>query len=434
MRVIVDRRPDFGYDFPERTRQLKQTHTEVQGRMSRTGKARMMRILPAVLAAVMMIAFLPDGTAEEAPAAVVKNQDNTWLGTSGISSPDIPADKDTPWSGSYVYFGSYNGSPVRFRVLAKDSTDYTSGKSLFLDSDATLFNGCFDHTSPYCNAWDVSDIRTILNGTFLDCFDVCEKAAISVSTGNGRRFYASGSAESVAFGTPVCVDDKVFLLDIADVLNEAYGYSSDSGWIYHEKGVWDWYPVGNHKKSGTFNCWWLRSAGFEGNSNHTGAVDNVGNFYGANVRYATIGVAPALNIGQDCILFATSVGAEANEFKLTLIDSDLTVTVPDGINIVVEGTSVSIPYEIGGPDADDAMRISVLILDREYSAGNTGSASIIYYSSLGSTLDGIGTFDLPAGCSPDGWESDYRVYILAEIIRGPYETDYASAPVAVSSP
>ena len=121
-----------------------------------------------------------------AAASGEKNQDNTWLGASGISNPDKPADKDAPWSGSYVYFGTYNGNPIRFRVLAKDSTAYTSGKALFLDSDVSLFEECFDNEEPYSNSWNGSTLQKTLNGTFLGGFHECEQEAIVTSTGNGE--------------------------------------------------------------------------------------------------------------------------------------------------------------------------------------------------------------------------------------------------------
>ena len=53
---------------------------------------------------------------------IIKDERNTALGVSVIADPAPPENKDAPWSGNYVYFGTWDGSPIRFRVLAKDAT------------------------------------------------------------------------------------------------------------------------------------------------------------------------------------------------------------------------------------------------------------------------------------------------------------------------
>lgn len=100
-------------------------------------KARISGITRTFLISVMILAFITNAMGENGTSVTVteKNRENTRLGTAGLSDPDAPADKDTPWSGSYVYFGTWDGNPIRFRVLAKDSTAYTTGEALFLDSD-----------------------------------------------------------------------------------------------------------------------------------------------------------------------------------------------------------------------------------------------------------------------------------------------------------
>ena len=152
-------------------------------RKVQAGAAKLLSmVLAAVLALVSVQAAAGEGTTAENAG---KNQSNTRLGVSGLSDPDTPADKDAPWSGSYVYFGTYDGNPIRFRVLAKDSTAYTAGKALFLDSDAALFEDSFDNTEPYSNSWNGSSLQATLNGPFLDGFSASEQAAIADSTGNG---------------------------------------------------------------------------------------------------------------------------------------------------------------------------------------------------------------------------------------------------------
>ena len=95
---------------------------------------------------------------------------------------------------------------------------------------------------------------------------------------------------------------------------------------------------------------------------------------------------------------------------------------------------MTIPYEISGADAGEKTHVSVLVLDREYTPGNTNGAAILFYSALDSAACTGGTFLLPDGCALNGWGTDYHVYLLAENMGGALETDYASVPVPVNIP
>ena len=355
--------------------------------------------------------------------------EHTGLGTSPISDPVPGSSPDLPWSGSFVYFGTYDGRPIRFRVLAKDCTAYTAGKALFLDSDESLFVDHFDHTEPYSGAWDGSGIRAVLNGPFLDGFSAPEQAAIAVSSGSGGRSRPEDSPEARTYGTPVPVNDRVFLLDVSDVTDEAYGYAPDRGWNFW---VIPKHTVPNRVKGGMFNYWWLRSAaagdpGCAGDVNCGGLLNLVGAEY-------YMDVAPALNIDQESILFSTPAGTGPDGFKLTLIDHDLVITVPEDEKVTASERAVTVPYRISGANAGEKTRACVLVLDREYTPGNTNGAAILWYGALGSPSDAGGTFLLPDGCDLNGWGTDYHVYILAENTGGPLETDYASVPAAPAFP
>lgn len=394
---------------------------------------RSLRPVSLVIIAAMILAVLPMTAGAQAPEPS-KDKNNTSLGTSGISNPQKPEDKDSPWTGDYVYFGGYDGKPIRFRVLQKDCTAYTEQKALFLDSDESLFKDQFNIAAPFSNMWDGSHIQEVLNTDFYNGFDKCERDAVAVSTGfGGSEFYEPGISLS-SFGSPVSVNDKIILLDARDVINEDYGYSAATGMNENL----EWFIVTNHIKGGAFGMWYLRSAHMEANNNHMAAV----HFHGEVLNTANcyergdgnIGVAPALNVDQGAVIFATAVGKTKNEFKLTLSDADLTVAIPDGEAVSVNGTKVTVPYEIGGADSENATMVSVLILDKEYLLGTSNDANIISYGSLGTVKDKSGTFTIPEGYDIEGWGKDYFVYILAEDINAAYETDYASVPVMVNVP
>ena len=78
-----------------------------------------------------------------------------------------------------MYFGSYNGEPIKFRVLAPSTTAY-GGETMLLDSTSTLFKHAFDNND---NVWAESELRTYLNGTFYnEAFSAAEQSAIASST------------------------------------------------------------------------------------------------------------------------------------------------------------------------------------------------------------------------------------------------------------
>ena len=407
------------------------------------------RITAGILTAAMCVTFIPKIIGnDDVSAAVTKNQSNTCLGTSGIAGPVTPKSKDASWSGSYVYFGKYGtrqpNIPIRFRVLAP-STSAFGGTTMFLDSDSILFNV----ESRSSGLWVNSDAKRTLNGGFYEeAFTNSEKNAIATSFSKGGTKYPTGSYEEYAFYGTTGVNDKIFLLDASEVLNPAYGYSSDDGWDSPGRGD-EWerkHTAYNHRKSGSdrLSSWWLRSAN-NAYANGLGFVNengvlNVGGT-SASLLNSEIGVAPALNVNTKSIIFSTAisgkVGAVNSEYKLTLKDSNLKVAVQSGQKTKLIGEKkISVPYTITGSDAGNANRVSVLILDKAYTEGNTNSAKILYYGALSGTFGktSTGSFTLPSSLDMNGWGSKYRVYILAEDINGDMETDYASAPVEISAP
>ncbi|MCR4766688.1 MAG: hypothetical protein K5875_01880 [Saccharofermentans sp.] len=204
-------------------------------------------------------------------------------------------------------------------------------------------------------------------------------------------------------------------MDAEEVTNNKYGYISDRASCACRKKV-----------GARYDYWWLRSAvdqyGFL-----AGNIYVLGDLSNNNVELDNVGVSPALNVDQGSIVFTTKVANEDNAYKLTLSDSDLTIAVPDGKDIDVTGTNVTVPYEIGGSHAGNATRASVLITD------DSGD-NILFYDELGSSSALDGTFPLPDGCDLIGWGNDYHVYILAEDINGEKETDYASEFVRLDKP
>ena len=398
------------------------------------------KLIVGLVTAAMSISFVP-GLLDSGMvfAASSKNQNNTCIGTTGITNPDEPAtDKD--WSGSYVYFGTYGGSSIRFRVLAKDSTTYSTSKTLFLDSDKTLLTRLFDYEDiqdvyGYSNSWGESDIKIYLNETFIsNCFSDLEQSAMANSYANAHSLVVGSKAGNVTSSVKEKFNDyvaltgeKVFLLDAEEASNVLYGYSNTET------------ASNNRKKIGSSKFWWLRSASCKTEDN-AGYISYNGKITTYQINEKS-GIAPALNVDQSSIIFSTivndgSFNKSGTEYKLTLNDKNLSISVQSGKKITVSGTTVTVPYTITGSDAGNATRASVLILDKEYKAGNPNNAKILYYDELGGTFDknGTGTFTLPSSLNLNDWGTKYFVYIIAEDVNGSNATDYASVPVKISVP
>lgn len=99
------------------------------------------------------------------------------LGAERIADPVRLESKDDVWTGSYVYFGTYEGTPVRYRVLDSNTTVFSADnttQTMLLDCDNILWteinsdnqSSAFNSADEDGNEWATSDIREYLNGTF----------------------------------------------------------------------------------------------------------------------------------------------------------------------------------------------------------------------------------------------------------------------------
>ncbi|MBQ1193654.1 MAG: sortase B protein-sorting domain-containing protein [Lachnospiraceae bacterium] len=347
------------------------------------------------------------------------------FGTDVIADPTAPTSASDAWTGSYVYFGTYNGSPVKYRVLDSETSVF-GGTTMLLDCDNILWartnndgqSSAFDADS---NVWADSDIRSYLNATFLtNNFSTAEQNAIASSTKNVTDNSDGGGWSYLNYAE--LNNDKIFFLDAKEATNESYGYSNTDS------------VATNRVKTGGNATWWLRSA-FTINAQIAGVVNSVGYILNIIVSYDDVGVSPALNVNLSSVLFSSVISGTAGqtgaEYKLTLIDSDMTIA--GNGTVTRNGDTVTIPYTISGTNSANVTQVSVLLLDKEYTEGNTNDAEVLYYGALDtSTNDGTGTFTLPSDLSNKVCGRDYYAYIIAEDVNGTYETDYASAPVEIT--
>ena len=366
----------------------------------------------------------------------------TTLGTGVISAPKAPEYDTDAWTGSYVYYGQYKKKPVKYRVL-DPNTSVFGGTTMFLDCDTALFADEFrydDWEAADAHVWTKSDLYKVLNtndDAFLNtAFTDAESAAIAESTrethvlveGSEAGNVASWTARVFVNYTPL-TGEKIFLLDVEDASNTAYGYSvtNDSDSIENRKKK-------HFTKPDRDADWWLRSGKAAADRyGYAGCVYNPSSAAYAyanrinliNTNAISVSVSPAFNVDLSSVIFSSKVedadGAYGDAYKLTLKDNNTKLTVGD---VTRDGNTVAVPYQRTDSDSADgitANQVSVLILGSDN--------AIKYYAPLksSSSASGTGTFVVPS----DVTGSD-KVYVFAEDVNSQYLTDYASEMTEIS--
>ncbi|MBO7424516.1 MAG: DUF4214 domain-containing protein [Clostridiales bacterium] len=375
-------------------------------------KQKLKKLMATIVVATMSVSLIPKIIGKDAVLAdVVKSQSNTCLGTSKIAAPVAPESDDAAWLGSYVYYGAYNENPIKFRVLAPNTTAY-GGTTLFLESDSVLFDREFDNDS---KVWSSSDLRTYLNDEFLTggSFTGLEQTVIASSTAAEHRLVVGDGPGQVAVRTRDCYGyyvalsgEKIFILDAEEISNVAYGYGfTNDISVSRKKGEWDLRM-------------WIRSAEKYYDPYLAGCISRDGSLSGVQV-YSSFGVAPALNVSLDKILFSTTIdgamGEVGSSYKLTILDDSLSVNAG---SVSLSGTTFSCKA------TGNADQLSLLITD---GAWNASDSNIKYYGAYNGSFD-LSSIDLNAA----DWGINYHVYLIAEDINGDKVTDCASTPVEVS--
>ena len=425
----------------------------------RMNKSKLYKSIVSGTAAVavvcaMLVSWVPDDRPAGVRADWSKNKDNTRLDTTKILNPSGPEVCDWAWEGNYIYYGCYSANPIKFRVLSTYTKEY-GGKTVFLDSDRLLFN--YNHNGCY---WHYDDngvrkagpLNRYLNNEFMiHAFTNNEIKNINRSYNEDKFAPLNG--------------EKVFVLYDSEFI-PVYGYSSASGkttrtytYDYYETDfngnkvkkqgtatTTTYYSVKNRCKKYTDNsegCWWLRY-GYVNQSGYKESTTKVVNGNNVVMEY-DYGVAPAINIDRDSIMMVSLVSGTQEkvgaEYKLTMLDKDINVSVQAGKMPYAVGNKLTIPYEVKGIDASIVDRISVMITNDYYEPGNPNEAEILYYGSLDNTFSstngqfitkGEGSITLPSSFNVKDWGYRYLVYLIAEDANDSKITDYAGMPVELT--
>ena len=366
------------------------------------------RILSILLVCCMVLVLLP--------TTVFANNDGAkaiQLGTSGISGYD-----STNRSYDYIYFGTWNNSTVKWRVLDTKTNmpNAQEGDGFFLLSDALLGTGAFggvefDYTTPYTNDWKGSRGQDWCNGFYTRNLSTTEQKAV-FATSKSDDPYIDGrfmGSENILNG------DKVFFLSAEEAGKAAYGFIDDNA------------RIANYGDSA--GGWWLRSPHQDYNS--AGVVNASG---GVRAEWVndTNAARPAFNLKPDSVLLVSAaVGGKGaadgifkipeysgDEWKLTLLDDTRTFRVTETAAVGKPGGSVTLNFS--GARTGQNEYISAIIKGE---SGATHYGRIMKPTAADTQLSFTLPYDLDSG--------NYKLYVFSEQCNGDYKTDYASRFQAV---
>ena len=354
--------------------------------------------MPVMMALAISMSQIP-GTDFVLTAHAESDKTITGLCTGAITNPTAPGSETTNihWMGSHVWYGTYNGMAVPYRVLDKATTEF-GGNTMLLDCDALLKLMSHDSEAPHVygeEGWANSEINKWLNGDgFLGnetnpqgAFSFPERKAITKSTKlnesaeDGSGFLASNGKRFSVY-QPL-TGEYVFLLDAVELTRPSYGYKKssyeDAGDFRKDKS-WLGSPQSN-------NHWLLRSPV----TDHSDTVCDC--IRGQSTQFVRFeeGVCPAFNLDLSRIVFTSfvedsnedfefdgAVGEPDADYKLTILDDNLTIAQTTGQDVTRSGNEVTVPYTITGTDAGNATQVSVLITDSPYAAGVSTTAGFTY--------------------------------------------------------
>ncbi len=396
--------------------------------------------LKSIFTTILAIAVFVTMCAPSFMLISAKKADAKTTKSINIGTDNIPQ-KSGKWTfdDSYLYYGSYGGYAIRYRILSND------GQKMLMDSDMVLYMTVFDKNNGI--DYSKSTVRDeIKDGTKFFSTNELKNIASTTLAANSKYTVAKdrtmnfvGGDDTDYFIDYYSTDNKSFLLSAKEVENYytnetaerevGYNFYFNSGPLMLRSQV-HYYSAGKVYDDAIADLW--KEGGIGRISNHLCATSN-----------ASLCPASYLNLGSN-ILFSSvynqskgttagtleQISASSDKtWKLTLKDTSKGVSAKKGS--IDANKKVTIPVTI--TKGSDISQVSVVITNGDISSSNT---EILYYGKM----DGIdttsrseqkGTFTLP-----DNLPSTYKAYAIAEDVNADTTagsiTDYASDPVAIN--
>ena len=319
-------------------------------------------------------------------------------------------------TGTQVYFGSFNGSPILWNVVATDG-----GTTATLWTTTSMGNRQYDPSNH--NNWSGSAICAWLNGTgsgqFLEGFSSAEQDALTN--------YGTTEQGNPAIGDTTLIDisQKIVLPSVTEI-----GEDTTTGtWNIDETAR----PLGMY--------WWLRSPGIYSGYAAGGAPDGSVTAFGSWVTFLDA-IFPACKLDLSSVIFTSAASGASTKSAATvgggLIDAT-SPTSPGPVKITLEdanlNTFTSTTTDAGTVRAGDNVTLN-------YSGAATGannfvscviedsSGIVLYYGKLATgSAAGVASFIVPAAADlPTG---SYTIQLFCEQANTDNYTDYCSTPIAI---
>ena len=348
------------------------------------------------------------------------------LGTSGIRSPkaSVSRDKVAHIPNSYIYFGTYNNTPIKWRVLDASKANDGTTNGMFLLSEYLLASGLrFNGNGGTENKYQGSEVQKwcIDFANNSNNFSTLEQGAMlgitkkdEVTTAFPREYYIWGDSS-------LSVNDKMFLLsvqEVGDYVANFDGPALDASFLIPGS-------------SATY--WLLRTpALLKGDKNNFVAeyhfdYGSIGN----TLIYRKEGASrPAFNLDSNNILFTstaengkldehvddnlTTVNTTSNpDWKLTLKDSSRNFSASASTTKLRANESLTITYS--GAKTGNNEYVSAMIVDE--------NDDVLYYGRIAQNSEsGSATITIPSEMAT----GNYKLKVFSEQYNGDYKTDYGS--------
>ena len=364
------------------------------------------------------------------------------------TAPNINGYDSSNNSYDYIYYGTWEGSPIKWRVL--DDKTNTGDDGLFLLTDlAHIKKGeglRFDVTKPDdpgMSIWETSDARIWCTEFYTNNLSALEQVSVLATTKSDEEFVAGIYDYRFAASYNILNGDKVFFLSAEEASNAEYGFVDD----YARRAdstmsvVWgtDSFTVRGGEEGSVWNgSWWLRNDLPYGGHTQAGFVYYWGGIGIEQISEWPMAARPAFNLDLDSVLFTsaayggkssdvgnlTLVNAyDGNEWKVTVRDKSRNLKISD---VEITGDSVTFSYSNAVTGLNEYL--SSVIVD---------NGVLTYYGRI-LALDGVinkdsatASIDIPSGVT---LSDTTKLYIFNEQANEDRMTDYASRLIDVLNP
>ena len=332
----------------------------------------------------------------------------------------------------YIYYGSYEGSPIKWRVL--DHQTNAGEPGYFLLSEELLgseYYGGVYFSYDGVSTWQGSYAQSWCKKFAENSFTEDEKNNVmTVSKKEAREYEAN---DIVGFLESELINEQVFFLSAYEARNPSYGFTGN------ETRVAKW-------KYDSRAWWWIRSYF---SLNGMGFIDTdgrmaYGDFLDEDALKQRRPARPAFNLdGSDILFLSNAKGGKADtetdpdlaaipehgsgEWKLTIHDRTRTNFSAGtlGYTDVAAGSDIRVGYS--GARKGSNEYVSVIIADAQ--GQNLYYGRIAEDSESGEAAVAV-PYSLPVG--------KYTLKVYSEQYNGDYRTDYASnfveLPISVTGP